>query len=385
MTEQSPDYLPQDAKPEALRLANVALPRYKIGFGSDEWGWRDSTPSGIPSPDGAWARFEDAQVLQTGYASARLEIESLKARAQELVAQLDAVGAGGVEPLRKRECLHQIVEPQPATAQEPMFWVRLTDSGGYEGPLYRSSIDDVRKKSGAWTPLYTAPQPPAPVQGPVPALQIESLPAMAREIFCGYPPETQKEVDDVIEWFCSSIYVAMSNVQKAQPPAPIQENEPFPHDEDLLEQLYWDFDHESSKGGQDRLTFKSKLRFYAQHVARQLPAVAQDRFDIDSLVVVPRSLLGSACSAIDKKRDAPATISELRRYTVGDLAIPSQISQKPVVWRYVPSSWKSAVLTDDPEQAKLAAEAGVPVTPLYARPAPKPLWLPSDDTEGGAV
>ena len=63
--------------------------------------------------------------LRTGYAAARLEIESLKERVQqlgkaardvnsrrvqELEAQLEAIGAGGVEPLRKR-CLHQISEP----------------------------------------------------------------------------------------------------------------------------------------------------------------------------------------------------------------------------------------------------------------------------------
>ena len=36
----------------------------------------------------------------------------LDARIKELEGQLDAVGAGGVEPLRKRDCLHQIQEPE---------------------------------------------------------------------------------------------------------------------------------------------------------------------------------------------------------------------------------------------------------------------------------
>ena len=35
----------------------------------------------------------------------------LDARIKELEAQLYAIGAGGVEPLRKRDCLHQIQEP----------------------------------------------------------------------------------------------------------------------------------------------------------------------------------------------------------------------------------------------------------------------------------
>lgn len=68
--------------------------------------------------------------LRAGYDAARLEIASLRERVQELgqmardvnsrrvtelEAQLEAVGAGGVEPLRKR-CLHQISEPQAQPA-----------------------------------------------------------------------------------------------------------------------------------------------------------------------------------------------------------------------------------------------------------------------------
>lgn len=69
--------------------------------------------------------------LRTYNKDARLEIESLRERVQqlgqlardvnsrrvvELEAQLAAVGAGGVEPLRKR-CLHQISEPAQPAAQ----------------------------------------------------------------------------------------------------------------------------------------------------------------------------------------------------------------------------------------------------------------------------
>ena len=69
--------------------------------------------------------------LQQGYDAARMEIDGLRDRVQELgamlrencnrrivelEAQLEAIGAGGVEPLRRRECLHQIAEPAPAPA-----------------------------------------------------------------------------------------------------------------------------------------------------------------------------------------------------------------------------------------------------------------------------
>lgn len=35
------------------------------------------------------------------------------------------------------------------------------------------------------------------------------------------------------------------------------------HDEDLLEQLYWEFDQQRKVSGDERLVFKNKLRFYA--------------------------------------------------------------------------------------------------------------------------
>jgi hypothetical protein len=44
-------------------------------------------------------------------------------------------------------------------AQEPVFWYRpVAQPGGYEGPLHNSVIEKVRKESGSWKPLYTAPQ-----------------------------------------------------------------------------------------------------------------------------------------------------------------------------------------------------------------------------------
>ena len=41
--------------PETLR----PIARYKIGYATDDWGMRSSTPSGIPDRAGAWVRYED--------------------------------------------------------------------------------------------------------------------------------------------------------------------------------------------------------------------------------------------------------------------------------------------------------------------------------------
>lgn len=68
----------------------------------------------------------DAQILRMGYAAARLEIERLNTQlqaAREEIKRRDAqeaaIGSGGVEPLRRRECLHQISEPEPAAVAGP--------------------------------------------------------------------------------------------------------------------------------------------------------------------------------------------------------------------------------------------------------------------------
>lgn len=46
---------------------------------------------------------------------------------------------------------------------EPVFWYRPRSDGGYEGPIHNDAIEDVRKRSGSWIPLYAAPvSQPAP-------------------------------------------------------------------------------------------------------------------------------------------------------------------------------------------------------------------------------
>lgn len=42
----------------------------------------------------------------------------------------------------------------------------------------------------------------------------------------------------------------------------------------------------------------------------------------EDMILVPRALIGAACHAIDKKRDAPNTLATLRRFTYGDLSTP---------------------------------------------------------------
>lgn len=44
-------------------------------------------------------------------------------------------------------------------SQEPLFWYRPRSDGGYEGPLHNGQIEDARKESGAWVPLFAGAAP----------------------------------------------------------------------------------------------------------------------------------------------------------------------------------------------------------------------------------
>ncbi|HCE28450.1 MAG TPA: hypothetical protein DET46_06515 [Comamonadaceae bacterium] len=61
-----------------ITISGAAIQRYKIGYRSDEWGVRSSTPSGIPDASGSWVRYEDHAA----------EFQRLHACYQELEAQV---------------------------------------------------------------------------------------------------------------------------------------------------------------------------------------------------------------------------------------------------------------------------------------------------------
>lgn len=105
--------------------------------------------------------------LQQGYDAARMEIEGLRDRVQELgamlrenrckrivelEAQLEAIGAGGVEPLRRRECLHQIAEPAP-----------IARNAAERDALLQAAID-----FNAITMEYSQAAPADPLDTPLP-------------------------------------------------------------------------------------------------------------------------------------------------------------------------------------------------------------------------
>jgi hypothetical protein len=73
-------------------------------------------------------------------------------------------------------------------------------------------------------------------------------------------------------------------------------------------------------------TFGGNQRLIADHHSVSIETIRSVSGDEDC-VTIPRSLIGAACSAIDKKRDAPNVLTELRRYTVGDLSNDQRADQ----------------------------------------------------------
>ena len=56
--------------------------------------------------------------------------------------------------LTELEQLRRAVASHGHHQEGPMFWVRLRSDGGFDGPIHSDVIEDVRKRSGAWLPLY---------------------------------------------------------------------------------------------------------------------------------------------------------------------------------------------------------------------------------------
>ena len=103
---------------------------------------------------------------------AAAELRRQHARIADLEAQLSAIGAGGVEPLRPRQCLHGISEPSEwrdiETAPKDSGYVLLR--GRREQDVASGYwLQSAYAGNGAWiwpfvhmTPRFWAPLPPSP-------------------------------------------------------------------------------------------------------------------------------------------------------------------------------------------------------------------------------
>ena len=153
-----------------------AIQRYKIGYHSDEWGMRSSTPGGIYDDAGPWVRYEDhAAVITALRAQQPTTAQATPAAVAGLSKAITASimrDDGGDHPAfclmvayrsqadaeAALELLAAAPTTQPAPQQEPFGWYvtgcgRLLDE--HDAKTEAKHIGGTASAA----PLYTAPQP----------------------------------------------------------------------------------------------------------------------------------------------------------------------------------------------------------------------------------
>ena len=130
----------QQGAPNALR----SIARYTIGYVTDDWGMRSSTPGGIQDPAGAWVRYEDhlaalveaqqpapsaAADLIAALEEARSAINSMKVEAetagqgdeQMMLEACETISNEGLQAdMAIRAALASAPRPVPSAAEAPL-------------------------------------------------------------------------------------------------------------------------------------------------------------------------------------------------------------------------------------------------------------------------
>lgn len=146
------------------------IARYKIGYATDDWGTRSSTPSGIPDHAGAWVRYED-------HLAALVEAQQPATHVQN-PAEIAHV-AGDVSKNGAESNMAQRPAPSAAAAL-PEGWVPLviTHEGQYpEEVAYGPQI--LMDRLGKWLRKYFDHVVASKAQ-PAPTPQADSQPAAVR-------------------------------------------------------------------------------------------------------------------------------------------------------------------------------------------------------------
>jgi hypothetical protein len=103
----------------------------------------------------------DTKQLRKDLAEREAEIAKLR----DYLHELACLGNGDIYGNSIGNCLaREALSTPPSTSYleqwekekygEPVAWIRFRSDGCYEGPIMDSQIEDVRKHSGVWKPLY---------------------------------------------------------------------------------------------------------------------------------------------------------------------------------------------------------------------------------------
>ena len=90
--------------------SGAAIQRYKIGYHSDEWGQRSSTPSGIPDASGSWVRYADhVTALAAGQATAAQQ-GAYAALSESFLEIPDVQDESGINAYYSREVVLECID-----------------------------------------------------------------------------------------------------------------------------------------------------------------------------------------------------------------------------------------------------------------------------------
>ena len=122
--------------------------------------------------------------------------------------------ASNVDREAAMNCVEVLASHPAPEAAKPVAWVRFTSDGGYEGPIMDCDrrIDDVRRKSGAWTPLFTRAPEAAQAGLTLDAGEIAFLAARLRRLFEREQytlPEFARENDSALIGIAGSVIGAI--------------------------------------------------------------------------------------------------------------------------------------------------------------------------------
>lgn len=160
-----------------------------------------------------------------------------------------------------------------------------------------------------------------------------------------------------------------SAAQPASAPAAVAEQEPVVHDEELLEQMYWEFDGQRSRTGEERLAFKGKMRSYASEFRRRSDGEMTFAQSVSDDMMNLADRLGSEYDDVDPRawkhllvyapKGSPAAPA-----AQGDALTDTYVQQVPdkcdrIVWRgryyHLPIDAAEHSYTEPSPMAKVAA------------------------------
>ena len=207
-----------------------AIQRYKIGYASDEWGVRSLSPVGIYDDVGPWVLYKDhaAEVV-----ALRVNIEELETQLSSSAFSAADMATAAAQGFRDGVASVAASAPAPsAHIKEPYTEAEIKAkiaSNDYSAELLLQHamllLDSACRAKAAIAEMRNK--------------AARGAEATAHDL----------------ERFVSMLAAALVEAQQ-----------PVTHDEDLLEQLYWDFDSQRKKTGEERLAFKGKMRSYASAV-----------------------------------------------------------------------------------------------------------------------